>query len=75
MENISLTAKNNFFERRVSEYQRSGFNVSSDETSSAFENLSIVEEEGAVMDKMDRSASGGGSTRGHKDAFRIDVDF
>ena len=69
MENISLTAKNNFFERRVSEYQRSGFNVNSDDTT-AFEGLSIVDE-GAGMEK---SASGG-STRGHKDAFRIDVDF
>ena len=30
MENISLQAKNNFFERRVSEYQRAGFACSAD---------------------------------------------
>lgn len=77
MENISLTAKNNFFERRVSEYQRSGFNVNSDSTTSGFEGLSISEEgEGGVgMEKMDRSTSGGASTRGHKESFRVDVDF
>lgn len=41
MENISLQAKNNFFERRVSEYQKAGFACASPDSSPDFSNSNL----------------------------------
>ena len=66
MELISLQGKTNFFEKRVSEYQKSGVMES-------LKNLAVDEGSNSSLDSMGEKATGSARTNGT--AFTLEADF